>query len=107
MDDPGNPCELTGHEIGLFAVRTERSVHYFDLHGGGVGTVTREPGPAAERSVLDVSHKLRQIRACRVGEAGDWTLHGEHPLLEYHGRTSRIVAITREVATVEDWEVAA
>ena len=59
MADPDNPSELTGQEVGLFAVHTERSVHYFDLHGNGRGTVTREPGPGAERSVLDVHHQLQ------------------------------------------------
>ena len=107
MADPDNPSELTGQEVGLFAVHTERSVHYFDLHGNGRGTVTREPGPGAEPSVLDVHHQLQEILTCQVGAPGEWTLHGEHPLLEYYGRTSLIVAITSEHPTIEDWEVAA
>ncbi len=107
MTEPDDPHELTGQEVGLFAVHTERSVHYFNLVGGGRGTVTREPGPAAERSVLDVAHPLHEILTCQIGAKGEWTLHSEHPLLEYHGRTSPIVAITREHPQVEDWEVAA
>ena len=105
MADPDNPSELTGQEVGLFAVHTPRSVHYFNLLGNGQGAVTREPGHGVERSVLDVPHQLQEILTCQVGAPGEWTLHSEHPLLEYHGRTSRIVAITREPSRVEDWEV--
>jgi hypothetical protein len=43
--------QLSGREVGLFRVRTQKSSYSFNLQGEGRGVVTREPGAGTKRTI--------------------------------------------------------
>jgi hypothetical protein len=90
---PDDVTELHGDEGGRWEVKTQGSVHIFDLD---VPNVTRHPGVGAQPSVNDVTRPLRNIEACAVGKRGYWTMEPDHYLLDHYWQiTSSIVRITR------------
>lgn len=63
--------ELTGDEGGSWRVFTQRTIYDFDLDAG---TVTRIPGPDSSRTINDDVRHLLEIKACKVGHFGYWTM---------------------------------
>ena len=74
--------ELTGDEGGRWQVFTQGSSYRFDLDAG---TVTRIPGPHSSPTINDCQRRILQIKLCRVGFSGYWTMHpdGAEDTTEY------------------------
>ena len=96
-----NVDELTGNGGGQWQVFTQRSSYRFDLDAG---TVTRIPGPHSSRSINDCQRRILEIKACRVGFSGYWTMHpdGVEDTTEYFWQmTTEIRRIEHLPATNE------
>lgn len=85
--------ELTGGEVGRWLVTTQHSRHLFDLENR---TVERIPGPEAQAMDDDGIQSLLEIRTCRVGQRGYWTIRSDDDLIEYYWHlSSQIRSIER------------
>lgn len=85
--------ELTGGEVGRWLVITQHSSHLFDLDNR---TVERIPGPLAHAMYDDGIQPLLEIRTCRVGQRGYWTIRSCDDLIEYYWHlSSQIRSIER------------
>lgn len=77
-----------GDEGGVWRVVTQGSSHILDLDAM---TVTRIPGLGRPASFNDVERPLRTLEACRVGEAGRWTMISDDEMVDFYWHvTSRI-----------------
>ena len=91
------PRQLTGQWL----VRSETSIHLFDMNTRRVGRI---PGKVAPSFVTDHGRVLRTLDMCRVGECGRWTM--EPPPGDYlndflwHTSTEilKIVRVVRQTA---------
>ena len=85
--------ELTGCEGGIWRVVTRGSSHILDLNAG---TVTRIPGPGRPTSFNDRTRPLRTLEACRVGNAGRWSMLSDDLMIDFYWHiTSQIRRIDR------------
>lgn len=71
--------ELVGDEGGVWQVTTRSSHYILDLEEM---TIERFPGPDARASVNDCRRRLRETRACVVGQSGHWTMQPEGGTLD-------------------------
>lgn len=71
--------DLVGDEGGMWQVTTRTSHYILDLDEM---TIERIPGPDARPSVNDFRRRLREIRACAVGQSGHWTMQPEGGTLD-------------------------
>jgi hypothetical protein len=88
--------ELLGGETGRYRIQTRDSHYVVDL---GEGTVQRFPGPISNPSPNDALRRIRDIRTCKVGEHGYWTMHPADgdPTVDYLWQyTSEIKSIDKE-----------
>lgn len=93
--------ELTGKEGGAWRVVTQGSSHILDLDAG---TVTRIPGPGRPASVNDRARPLRTLEACRVGDAGRWTMFSDDVMIEFYWHvTSRIRRIEQMAVAPDEY----
>ncbi|GAB2526654.1 hypothetical protein [Paramicrobacterium agarici] len=83
--------ELTIHDVGVWIVHTQGSIHILDLDNK---TATRVPGAGRTSSINDRTRPLRTLETCRVGERGRWTMTSDDPMTDHYWHvTSTIRAI--------------
>ena len=83
-------------DAGRWRVVTQSSAYIFDFDEG---TVERLPGPDATPSINDRPRPIRNIRECRVGKGGWWTMDNDgynDPNEYYWQMTTPIRSITCE-----------
>lgn len=90
--------ELTGAESGIWHVHTEHSLIVFDLDRR---LVERRPGPGRHSLDTDRPRTLLEIRVCRVGERGFWTLAAGNRMSEYDWHYSTIIQRIEEAPDEE------
>ena len=90
--------DLTGHEGGVWRVRTQASSYIFDLDQM---TVTRHPGPNSQPGINDVTRPIRTIDACRVREEGRWTMRSEGGLLDPIDWYWQISTVIRQIEQID------
>lgn len=94
MNEGSGTSELTGVEGGVWRVTTQGSAHVLDFDAM---TVIRIPGPGRPATFNDVIRPLRTLEACRVGDAGRWTMYSDDESIEFFWHiTSQIRSISPE-----------
>lgn len=104
-DDEMNPLaesvlELTGDEGGTWLVTTARTHYVLDLDAM---RIERIPGPMSSPSVNDRPRRLREIRACSVGDSGCWTMlpdGGTLDPVEYYWQVSTHIQSIQRITTL-------
>lgn len=101
---PETTDELLLDSTGIWRVFTRDSSHLFNFEKG---TVTRERGPDAPKTVNDCTRPLRSIEACRVGERGRWTMRTDDwsETVDFYWAKTSVIRRIDKVSDRENLEV--